>query len=204
MSGTSSRTTRPRTWDLLVDVAGAGSSSSESPARIVPYLERLGEAYDALLVGARDHQGAVAVGEQLLEHDDLADLLGVESGDHVEGFVEHDLLATEQVVEVNARADVTRSLRPPVKTSIESSSLRLRKVPKPAGGWASRSTSSLSFMIWSRASRRVCASRSFCEGEAGEGPLGVRKAQLQPARNRSDPGTSRRRRSETFSSRSPT
>ena len=58
---------------------------------------------------------------------------------------------------------LTRSLRPPVKTSIESSSLRSRKVPKPAGGWASRSTSSLSVMIWSRASRRVWASRSFCD-----------------------------------------
>ena len=46
---------------------------------------------------------------------------------------------------------------------MESSSLRPRKVPKPAGGWASRSTSSLSFMIWSRASRRVWASRSFWE-----------------------------------------
>ena len=41
--------------------------------------------------------------------------------------------------------------------------MRWRKVPKPAGGCASRSTSSLSFMIWSRASRRVWASRSFCE-----------------------------------------
>ena len=57
----------------------------------------------------------------------------------------------------------TRSLRPPVKTSMESSSLRFRKVPKPAGGWASRSTSSFSFMICSRASRRVWASRSFWE-----------------------------------------
>ena len=58
---------------------------------------------------------------------------------------------------------LTRSLRPPVKTSMESSSLRARKVPKPAGGCASRSTSSLSVMIWSRASRSVWASRSFCE-----------------------------------------
>ena len=58
---------------------------------------------------------------------------------------------------------LTRSLRPPVKTSTESSSLRCRKMPKPAGGWASRSTSSLRVMIWSRASRSVWASRSFWE-----------------------------------------
>ncbi len=57
---------------------------------------------------------------------------------------------------------LTRSLRPPVNTSMVSSSLRPRNVPKPVGGWASRSTSSFSVMIWSRASRRVVASRSFC------------------------------------------
>ena len=56
-------------------------------------LQRLGEADDALLVGVGDHQGALAVGEELLEHHDLADLLEVEGGDDVEGLVEHDLLA---------------------------------------------------------------------------------------------------------------
>ena len=39
--------------------------------------------------------------------------------------------------------------------------MRARNVPKPAGGCASRSTSSLSVVIWSRASRSVCARRSF-------------------------------------------
>ena len=56
--------------------------------------QRLGEAYDALLVGVGDDQGALAVGEQLLEHHHLADLLEVEGGDDVERLVEHDLLAT--------------------------------------------------------------------------------------------------------------
>ncbi len=56
---------------------------------------------------------------------------------------------------------LTRSLRPPVKTSTVSSSLLLRKVPNPVGGWASRSTSSFNVMIWSRASRNVAARRSF-------------------------------------------
>ena len=55
----------------------------------------------------------------------------------------------------------TRILRPPVNTSQVSSSFACRKTPKPDGGWASRSTSSFSATIWSRASRRVAASRSF-------------------------------------------
>ncbi len=55
----------------------------------------------------------------------------------------------------------TRSLRPPVKMSTVSSSLRPRKTPKPAGGWASRSTSSFRATIWSRASWSVSTSRSF-------------------------------------------
>ena len=37
--------------------------------------QRLGEPDDALLVGVTDDEGAFAVLEQLLEHDDLADLL---------------------------------------------------------------------------------------------------------------------------------
>ena len=56
----------------------------------------------------------------------------------------------------------TRILRPPVNTSAVSSSHALRKIPNPDGGWASRSTSSFSATIWSRASRSVAASRSFC------------------------------------------
>ena len=55
----------------------------------------------------------------------------------------------------------TRILRPPVNTSHVSSSFAFRKTPNPDGGWASRSTSSFSATIWSRASRRVAASRSF-------------------------------------------
>ena len=54
-------------------------------------------------------------------------------------------------------------------------------MPKPAGGWASRSTSSLSVMIWSRASRRVWASRSFCDGDRGQRALGVGEPQLEAA-----------------------
>jgi len=55
----------------------------------------------------------------------------------------------------------TRILRPPVNTSAVPSSHGFRKTPNPDGGWASRSTSSFSATIWSRASRSVVASRSF-------------------------------------------
>ena len=54
-------------------------------------------------------------------------------------------------------------------------------MPKPAGGWASRSTSSLSFMIWSRASRSVWARRSFWDVTAGERALRVGEAELEAA-----------------------
>ena len=73
-------------------------------------LERVGESDDALLVGVRDDQGALAVGEQLLEHHDLADLLEVERGDDVERLVEHDLLALDQGVELDGGADVDAQL----------------------------------------------------------------------------------------------
>ncbi len=98
---------------------------------------------------------------------------------------------------------LTRSLRPPVKTSTESSSLRARKVPKPAGGWASRSTSSLSFMIWSRASRSVWARRSFCEVTAASERWVSARRSSSP---REPPGASvsRRRRSPTSASRKRT
>ncbi len=55
----------------------------------------------------------------------------------------------------------TRIFLPPVNTSAVPSELACRKMPKPDGGWASRSTSSFSAMIWSLASRKVAVSRSF-------------------------------------------
>ena len=98
---------------------------------------------------------------------------------------------------------LTRSLRPPVKTSTESSSLRCRKVPNPAGGWASRSTSSFSFVIWSRASRRVWASRSFWLVTAASDRWA---SASRSSTVRWEPGASlrRRRRSVTSASRKRT
>ena len=79
------------------------SSSSESPARSGCVEQRLGEADDPLLVGVRDHQGPVAVVEELLEHHDLADLLEAERRDDVQRLVEHDLLAAAELVDVDRR-----------------------------------------------------------------------------------------------------
>ena len=56
---------------------------------------------------------------------------------------------------------LTRIFRPPVNTSALPSSQACRKIPNPDGGCASRSTSSFSATIWSRASRKVLTSRSF-------------------------------------------
>ena len=95
---------------LLVDVAGLGVEQQGVAGAQGDLAQRLGEADDALLVGVGDHQDPVAVGEQLLEHDDLADLLEVECGDDVEGLVEHDLLALGQGVEVDRGADVDPEL----------------------------------------------------------------------------------------------
>jgi hypothetical protein len=54
----------------------------------------------------RDHQGALAVGQQLLEHDDLADGLVTLGDDDVERLVEHNLLAGLELVQVDVGADV--------------------------------------------------------------------------------------------------
>jgi hypothetical protein len=54
----------------------------------------------------RDDQGALAVGEHLLESHDFALLFEVECRDDVERLVEHDLLATLEVLHFDGRADV--------------------------------------------------------------------------------------------------
>ena len=95
---------------LLVDVAGAGVEQQRVAGPDGVVAQRLGEAHHALLVGVGDDQGALAVGEQLLEHHDLADLLELERGDDVERLVEHDLLAAHEGVEVDRGADVDAQL----------------------------------------------------------------------------------------------
>ena len=57
----------------------------------------LGETHDALVVGVPDDERALAVGEQLFEHDDFADLLEAHDPHDVHGLVEHDLTATVEL-----------------------------------------------------------------------------------------------------------
>ncbi len=94
----------------LVDVARPGVQQQRVAGTQGHVAQRLGDADHPLLVGVRDHQDAVAVGEELLEHHDLADLLELEGGDHVQRLVEHDLLAALQLVEVHRRAHVDPQL----------------------------------------------------------------------------------------------
>ena len=107
MSGTSSRTSSS-TSDFghpLVDVAGPRLEQQRLPhPQVLAVQQRLGQPDDLLLVGVPHHEGALAVGEDLLEHDDLADALEVQRRDDVHRLVEHDLLAADHVVEVHAGA----------------------------------------------------------------------------------------------------
>ncbi len=57
-----------------------------------------------------DHQGALAVLQDLLEGDDVAGALELHGLDHVERFVEHDLLAAPEVFRVDAGAHVHAEL----------------------------------------------------------------------------------------------
>ncbi len=58
----------------------------------------VGELAHALLVGAADDHGAGAVGQQLLERDDLTREIGVAGEHHVERLVEDDLLAPPELL----------------------------------------------------------------------------------------------------------
>ena len=59
-----------------------------------------------------DDQGALAVLQDLLEGDDVADALELHGLDHVERLVEHQLLAAPELVEFDGRADVHPELAP--------------------------------------------------------------------------------------------
>ena len=77
------------------------------------------------------------------------------------------------------------------------------KTPKPAGGWASRSTSSFSATIWSRASLRVRDQALVLGGDRGQVGLQVGEPLLEGthvARGLGEP----RRRTATSSSRALT
>ncbi len=67
--------------------------------------EVMGELDDPLLVGPGVHDGAPAVLEELLQRDDLTGVLAFARQDHVERFVEDDLLASTQLDPVDLRMD---------------------------------------------------------------------------------------------------
>lgn len=90
----------------LVDVAGAGFEQEGVAGADGDVQQRLGEPHHPLLVGVPLHKGALAVLEDLLEGDDVADALVLHGLDHVERFVEHHFLAAPELFQVDAGADV--------------------------------------------------------------------------------------------------
>ena len=77
-----------------------------SPQRLVQ--QRLGQPDDPLLIGLRDDQRALGVGEHLLEHDDLAHRLIGLGDDDVERLVQDHFLTWAQL----AQLDVGRNVHP--------------------------------------------------------------------------------------------
>ncbi len=99
-----------RLRDDLVHVAGAGLQQERVAGAQREAAQRLGEPHHPLLVGVPGDQGALAVLQDFLEGDDVADALEGHRVDDVERLVEHHLLAAPQLVEVDARADVDPQL----------------------------------------------------------------------------------------------
>ena len=83
--------------DPLVHVPGPGFEQQRvtGPQRLVE--QRLGQPDHPLLVSLGDDQGTPGVGEDLLEHDDLAHLLVALGDDDVERLVQDHFLARTQL-----------------------------------------------------------------------------------------------------------
>lgn len=81
-----------------------------------------------------DDQGAFAVLKDLLEGDDVPGTLEFHGVDHVERFVEHDLLAAPEVFEFDAGADVHPELAAPGEDVAGAVLVRLQEHPE-AGRW---------------------------------------------------------------------
>ncbi|GAA3110438.1 hypothetical protein GCM10020254_65630 [Streptomyces goshikiensis] len=96
--------------DHFVDVAGAGFEQQGVAGADGDVQERLGEPHHPFLVGVPDDQGALAVFKDFLEGDDVPGPLVLHGLDHVERFVEHDLLAAPEVFRLDAGADVHAEL----------------------------------------------------------------------------------------------
>ena len=98
------RAPRPRPWGSARRRSRSGARAGASHRRAAADVpQRVGQPDHALLVGVRDDQGALAVLEDLLEHHDFAVRSRTRATDDVERLVEHDLLATPQLVELDRR-----------------------------------------------------------------------------------------------------
>ncbi len=87
----------------LVSPTAAGVDEQRIAGAQRRVLQRRREVDDALLIGMSDDQGAILTVENLLEQDDLALPLELESADDVHRLVEHDLLATLQLLDLDVR-----------------------------------------------------------------------------------------------------
>jgi hypothetical protein len=132
--------------DALERVAGLGVDQQQSPGRslrgrsssrgpraprrqILRGDQRFGEPDDALLVGVPDHQRPVSVGQHLAQRADLADRFegaGLHDGQRL---VQPDGLAFLRVLVSMLGEQVSRILRPEVKTSTVSSSATPSNTP---------------------------------------------------------------------------
>lgn len=82
----------------------------------------------------RDHEGAFAVVEEFLEHDDFALLFELECFDDVEGLVEHDLLAALEFVDVDGGADVDAEFAS-AGEDVDGSVVACLEEDTESGGW---------------------------------------------------------------------
>ena len=112
MSGTSSRTSLDlRLGQVLEHEPGPDVHQQRVAGPQGAVAQRLADLHHPLLVGVADDQGPVDP-EHLLELDDLAlDLVGA-GLDHVEGLVEHQLLAGLERLGVDVGMDVDPQLAP--------------------------------------------------------------------------------------------
>jgi hypothetical protein len=167
--------------DALVDVAGPRVEQQGVAGAERDLAQRRGEPHDALLVGVGDDQRADAVGQELLEHDDLADLLELEGGDDVESLVEHDLLAALERVEVDRGAHRDAQLAAPGE-HVDRVVLVAREEGAEAGGRL-RQPVDLFLALGDLVARLAQGERQplVLAGHGSEGPLGVGEPQLQAA-----------------------
>ncbi len=94
--------------------------------------QRIGDLGHALLVAASVDEGAASVVEHLLQRDHLAGALRVPGLDHVQGLVEDDLVAAEQLGGVKVRVQRHAHLAP--RGEDVDGAVRVDAEERPVGG----------------------------------------------------------------------